>query len=227
MSEASRRFTTIDLPEGWQVRTRDGFDDLFDFDPSVLGVDRDFLAALEVDITPTLNAAVHYGLVMLAAFVESIDPAPVELDVSDLEVPFSADEIEPVAIAATVALLQQGRPPGGPPELREALGAAAGRWLADHEEAELPVGPAIITREVMSVHPPTLKQASDVMVVTYYLFPEADPGSMLVAMFRTPSLGFASEFDLLFASMASTIELVELDAEDAALLAAGPPPSEP
>jgi hypothetical protein len=227
MSSDRPRFATVDLPEGWQARTEEGFGDLFDLDASDLGVEPEFLATLQADIAPTLNAAVHYGLIMLAAFVESIDPEPVELDVTDLEVPFDADDIAPVAIAATLALIHQGRPPGGPDELLAAMGDATGRWLTDHEQAELPIGPTIITREVMAIHPPTLKRASDVMVVSYYVFPEDDPESMLVAIFRTPSLGFAAEFDLLFASMASTIQLIELDESDAAALAAGPPSTTP
>jgi hypothetical protein len=220
-------FTTVNLPEGWQVRTRGDFHTIFDIDAEAVGVEASFLASLRTDVARTLSAAEHYGLVMLAAYLESIDPEPVDLDVEDLEVPFSADEIAPVAIAATLSVLQQGRPEGGPEELLAALDEATGRWLSEHELVDLPVGPAVLTREMTAIHPPTLKQASDVLLVTYHVFPSDAPELMIVAMFRTPSLGFATDFDELFAAIASTIEMVELDDADAAALAAGPLTPEP
>jgi hypothetical protein len=76
---------------------------------------------------------------------------------------------------------------------------------------DLPVGPAVVTREVQSVHPPALKHPCDVLVVTYYLLPVDEPDMVLVALFRTPSLGFASEFDDQFAAIAAGIEIVDVD----------------
>lgn len=210
MTPTSGRMTAITLPDVWQSRTRDAFDDLFSFDGEAIDVDPAFLATLAADLGPMIDAAMAGGLVLLAGFVEPLDPVPVDLDGEDLEVPFSADDVGPTAIGASLALFEQPRPPGSVADLRIALDAVPARWVAASETVELPVGPAVVSREVQAVHPPVLEQASDVLVVTYYVLPTEEPDMLLVALFRTPSLGFASEFDEQFAAIAHTIEMVEV-----------------
>ncbi|HMJ79123.1 MAG TPA: hypothetical protein VK507_24275 [Iamia sp.] len=209
MTETVQWVTTLALPDVWEARSREGFDDLFTALAAVPDVDRDFVALLEADVRPIVQDAAAQGLVLLAGFMESIDDPPVELDASGLQVPFDQDDVAPVAVAASLALFDRAAPEGSIDDLAAALEGAEGRWLARPERAELPIGPAIVTREVQAVHPPSLKRASDVMLVTYHVLPREHPDTVLVALFRTPSLGFAEEFDAQFAAIASTLQIVE------------------
>ena len=209
MTSTVNRATRVSLPEGWHVRTRENFDDLFTSLEHVAGVDSQFVAALAADTQPLIGAAVENGLVLLAGFMESIGPEPMPFVREDLEIPFSADDVEPTAIAASLALFERPRPSGNVGDLVASLDRVMGRWLSRPEAVDLPAGPAVVTREVQAVHPPSLKRASDVFVVTYYILPSEEPDLILVALFRSPTLQFATEFDKQFAAIASGIQVVD------------------
>jgi hypothetical protein len=199
------RGTTVVLPDAWQVRTKDEFDTFLDAFAEVPGVDPAFASLLAADIRPVIRAAESEGLVLLAGILEPIGPIPDPLVPPDLTVPFDADDIEVTAISATLALFERERPTGTIDDLLRVASRTAGRWLARPSVVDLPVGPAVLTREVQAVHPASLKRASDVLVNTYYVLPDDEPESILVALFRTPSLQFATEFEEQFAAIAARI----------------------
>jgi hypothetical protein len=209
MSEVTARSGfTIDLPDVWVVRQRDGFDSLFSDLASAPGVDPDFVTLVGAEVTPVIEAAAEEGLVLLGGFVEALEPVP-ESPAVPTEVPFDHADIDINAIGAGLAVFEQLRPAGTIEELRTTLARTPARWVSAPEIVEVPCGRAVVTREVQAIHPPSLKRASDVLLVTYYVLPEAAPTSLLTMLFRTPSLGFATEFDEQFAMIVSTVEFVE------------------
>jgi len=212
MSSTVERQVAVHLPADWIVRRPGEMAELIEGLRAIPGVTPEDRAELSADLAEVIDRSAADGLVLIAGFIQPLEDEPVEMGDLPTEVPFDPDDIEPSAVVASMALFQRPRPDGTVDELVAALTATVARWLGPPEVLEdQPIGTIVVTRELDGIRTPAMKRTVDSVETTYYVLPEAAPETLLVVVFRSPSLGFATELGWLYDAVIASLDLVDLD----------------
>lgn len=201
---------TLLLPDAWTVGSgADIVGELSSVEPQT-DEHAQLLEDLIAEARTTIRRSADEGLALLGGFSELVtddEPPTATDDGLTQDGRIATDAVPSTHIGASVGVFLRPRPSGGEDALKNALSSTEGRWIAQHEEVELPCGTAAVTRELTSGGHGVLTTTVDSLLVTYYVLPKTIERLLVIVLFQTPSLAFAKEFDEQFAAIAQTIEV--------------------